>query len=75
MIPIMTRQICPKSRDSGNDFRVPEIGLENGCFLFLFSFPHAVSSRFSKPIVDRDLITPQQKKCCFLDLTFVSGAD
>ena len=47
-------------RDSGNDFRIPEIGLDNFRFLFiLFLYPHAV------PLND----------CRFLELTFVSGAD
>ena len=36
-------------RDSGNDFRGPEIGSDTSCFSFiLFSYPHVVPSRFSK---------------------------
>ena len=35
--------------DSGNDFRIPKIALDNSRFLFnLFSYPHVVPSRFSK---------------------------
>ena len=42
-------------RDSGNDFRVPEIGSDNSRFKFiLFSYPHVVPhvvpSRFSKQL-------------------------
>ena len=40
--------MSPVCRDSGNDFRVPEIGLDNSCFSFiLFLYPHVVPSRFS----------------------------
>ena len=47
-------------RDSGNDFRVPKIGSDNSRFSFiLFSYHHVV------PLNDH----------CFLELTFVSGAD
>ena len=36
-------------RDSGNDFRIPEIALDNGRFTFiLFSFSHVVSTLFFK---------------------------
>ena len=36
-------------RDSGNDFRGPEIGSDNSCFSFiLFSYPHVVPSGSSK---------------------------
>ena len=35
--------------DSGNDFRVPEIGSDNSCFSFiLFLYPHVVPSHSSK---------------------------
>ena len=37
----------PSARDSGNDFRIPEIVSDNSCFSFnLFSYPHVVRSRF-----------------------------
>ena len=39
----------PRSRDSGNDFRIPEIGLDNSRFLFiLFLYPQVVPSHSSK---------------------------
>ena len=38
-----------RGRESGNDFRVPEIGLKNSCFSFiLFPYPHVIPSCFSK---------------------------
>ena len=42
----------PWSRDSGNDFWVPEIGSDNGPFSFIFfSFPHVVSSCLFKQML------------------------
>ena len=39
----------PRSRDNGNDFRIPEIGLDNSRFLFiLFLYPQVVPSRSAK---------------------------
>ena len=53
-------------RDSGNDFRITEIVLDNSRSSFkLFSYPHVVPSCFSKSLNDRR----------FLELTFISGAD
>ena len=44
--------VTPVSRDSGNDFWVPEIGSENSHFLFiLFLYPHVVPNRFSKRLL------------------------
>ena len=38
-----------EDRDSGNDFWVPKIGLDNSHFsLILFLYPHVVPSRSSK---------------------------
>ena len=40
---------APKSRDSGKDFRIPEIGLDNSRFSFiLFSYTRVIPSRLSK---------------------------
>ena len=37
----------PPTRDSGNDFQVPEIGSDNSHFLFiLVLYPRVVPSRF-----------------------------
>ena len=39
----------PRTRDSGNDFRIPKIGSDNSRFSFiLFLYPHVVPSRSSK---------------------------
>ena len=39
--------MSPLCRDSGNDFRVPEIGSDNSRFSFIvFLYPHVVPSRF-----------------------------
>ena len=41
--------ISHSGRGSGDDFRIPEIASDSGCFSFiLFSFLHVVSSRFFK---------------------------
>ena len=40
------------SRDSGNDFRIPEIASDSSCFLFiLFLYPHVIPSHFSKQLL------------------------
>ena len=43
--------LSPGSKDSGNDFRIPKIPLDNSRFSFiLFLYPHVIPSRSSKQL-------------------------
>ena len=53
----------PGARDSGKDFGFPEIGLDNSCFSFIY-FRILMS-----------FLVVSLNYFCFLELTFVSGAD
>ena len=54
---------CHGYRDSGNDFRVPKTGSDNGYFsLFFFRFLMS-------------FLVVSLNHRCFLELAFVSGAD